>query len=258
VVRLVVSRDQVHRALLVLQGLFAEAERRGFEVRAVEKVKCDAKAGVAIVVREHAYPVEITEQTDRVPLTAAEIDQWHRENERRHRFSWEKSDPPTHRSVANGTLRLSLPSQGGGARSNWSEGPRGALPEKLVSFFPALERRADEDDRRVAERARREEERLREEAERLERELHARIEKTREERLAGEIDAWRLANDVRAYVGALRSRLDKLDEADRTRIAEWCSWAEAWAERSDPTLNASHVRGLDDERDRLYPPPRAW
>jgi hypothetical protein len=252
----VVSREQLHRSLLILQGLFVEAERRGFDVQAVDKSGYDARAGVAIVVREHPYAVEITEQTDRVPLTAAEIEQWHREH--RHRFSWESSEPPTHRSVANGKLRLSLPSHGDGLRRNWSEGQRGALPERLRSFFPQLERRADEDDRRAEEWARREEELRRAEEERLERELRARIEKSRVERLAGEIDAWRLASDARTYIGLLRRCLGELDEADRARIAEWCDWTEAWAERSDPTLNTTLVRGFDDERDRFHTPPRAW
>jgi hypothetical protein len=252
VVRLVVTREQLQRALLIAQGLLKEAEQRGYEVRAVEKAAYDTRAGIAIVVREHAYPIEITEQTDRLPVTAAEIEDWQKRH--RHRVAWDKREPPTHKSVANGRLRVSLPSHGNGARSNWTEGPRGSLAEKLASFFPELERRADVDDRRAEERARRQEAWRRAEDERQERELRLRIERSRVARLAEEIAAWRLAAEVRAYITALRAVLSELSGEDRDRVATWCDWAERWAAREDPVLNPGRIKGLDDDRDR-FPVP---
>jgi hypothetical protein len=100
--------------------------------------------------------------TDRIPLTEAELERWEREN--KWRLSWVRR--PTHRSVAHGRLKLSLPSRYDGARCNWTEGPRGALEAKLGSFFAELERRAVDDLRRDEERARRAEERRRAEEER--------------------------------------------------------------------------------------------
>src|SRR4051812_5426399 len=54
VVRTTVSRAQLRRALLLLQALFAEAERRGYDVVAIDRSYGDP-AGVAISVRGYAY-----------------------------------------------------------------------------------------------------------------------------------------------------------------------------------------------------------
>lgn len=61
------------------------------------------------------------------------------------------------------------------------------------------------------------------------------------------VGAWRLAEGVREYVEVLRDRLPELDEEDRSRVAAWCDWAEAWAERSDPAANVSRIAGLGEE-----------
>lgn len=237
-----VSRDQLRRALLILQAIVAEAERRGWEIKPDDGGYGD-KAGVGIRLRGHTYTVSITEMTDRIPLSDAELERWDREN--KWRLSWTK--PPTHRHVANGRLKLSLPSRYDGARCNWTEGPRGALETKLGSFFDELERRAEDDVRRDEERARAAEERRRADEERRERERLAQIEQTRVDRLREEAGAWRLAEDAREYVEVLRNRLPELNEEDRSRVAAWCDWAEAWAERSDPAANVRRIAGLEEE-----------
>jgi hypothetical protein len=80
VVRLAVSRRQLPRALRILQGLFAEAERRGWRVEPVERSYGDA-TGVAVAIERQSYRVLVSEQTDRVPLTEAEVARWRRDNE---------------------------------------------------------------------------------------------------------------------------------------------------------------------------------
>jgi hypothetical protein len=141
-----------------------------------------------------------------------------------------------------------LPSRWSGARSNWSEGPRGGLETKLPSLFEELERRAAEDDRRAAEHARCEEQWRREWQQRLERERRARVIKDRVERLSGEIASWRLAEETLEYVAALRGGLAQLEAADRDRVSAWCDWAEAWSRETDPTLNVAGIGGLDGQR----------
>ena len=134
-------------------------------------------------------------------------------------------------------------------RANWSEGPRGPLERKLASVFAELERRADEDDRRDAERRQREEEWRRQQELRRERERLQRVEERRLERLRQETADRRLAAAAREYVVALRATLASLAEDDERRISGWCEWIEAWAERSDPTVNARRIVGLDDDYD---------
>ncbi len=256
IAHLVVSREHLRRALLVLQAIAAEAVRRGHTLRAVDKSDYGERAGVAVVVGGHEYTVEIQEITDRVPLTDAERAEWERTNNR-HRFEWEKeATPPKSKGVPNGRLRISLPSRWGGARCNWGEGPRASLEEQLVLLFAEIERRAEEDDQRAEERLREQAERQRQQVARQEREQLERIEKARLSRLRTEIDVWRLAAEARDYVAALRVRLPELAEADRQRIAAWCDWADAWSARADPIVATDKIRGLDDERDRFFTPPR--
>ena len=69
--------------------------------------------------------------------------------------------------------------------------------------------------------------------------------------LSEAIAAWKLAQDARAYVVALRARLADLDEAGRARIGAWCDWLESWCERHDPVMNVRRIRGLDPEQDQI-------
>ena len=73
ITHLIVSGEQLRRALLDLQAIFKEAERRGCDVRALGKDPYGHRAGVAVAIRDHAYTIEISEQTDRVPLTDSEV-----------------------------------------------------------------------------------------------------------------------------------------------------------------------------------------
>jgi hypothetical protein len=245
IARLVVSHDQLRRSLLILQGLFAEAERLGYSVGPIGG-SYNHSAGVAIVIRGHAYAIQLSELTDRFPLEGEDLERWRKAN------TWRSSFKPGavgNRYAPNGKLRLTSPTSSRGARSTWSEGPRGDLSTKLVSLFPELERRAEEDDRRNEENARRRKEYERAQGERQARERRARIEQARAERLAQEVTAWRLASAGREYIRALRDRLQGLDEDDRSRVSAWCKWAEGWIALSDPVQNVAQVKGLDDEHD---------
>jgi hypothetical protein len=255
VAHLVVTRGELRRALLVLHAIAAEAIGSGYEIAAVDKDGYGHRAGVAVVIRDHAYTVEISEDLDRVPLSATELAAWHAHNDSL-RFAWErKAKLPQTRGVPNGRLRVSLPSRWHGARSSWVEG-RKELAAQLPLVFAELERRADEDDRRAEERKREQAERAVREHEQYERQQRQRLEDARIARLTAEIGAWRLAQESREYISALRARLDDLDVAERARVAAWCDWVDEWNTRSDPTINVARVRGLDDERDRLFYPSR--
>lgn len=72
------------------------------------------------------------------------------------------------------------------------------------------------------------------------------------ERLKSGIASWRLAQETREYVAALRQRLPDLAPEEALRISEWCDWAAGWAERVDPVADVSRIQGLDDERDQHH------
>jgi hypothetical protein len=123
VAQMVVTREQVHAALLLLQTVLKEAERRGYRI----VVSGGARStGVAIEIRRHGYPIKITELTRRVPMTRDDI-----AAVESRRYSWERERlAPTHKAVPNGYLRLSMSARYGGSKANWSSGSRGGISRR--------------------------------------------------------------------------------------------------------------------------------
>jgi hypothetical protein len=184
---------------------------------------------------------------ERVPMSSDDLARWRRDNEWTLRWDPDRA-PPTMKSVPNGLLRLSLPSRWRTkARSNWTEGPRGGLEGKLPGFFAELERRAEEDDHRAEERQRQAELRRQHELEQIERQRLQQIEQARLEQLTKEVASWRLADDVRTYVTAIRRRAEAENPANGAEILDWCDWALSWADRSDPELNLERLAGLGSD-----------
>lgn len=254
-VHVVVSRALLRRALLISQAVFSEAERRGREVRPFDGSGYDQRPGAAIVVRGHAYAVEVHEETETIPFTRAEVEEWRR---REHWVTQGRDTPSAQmkRKRATGSLRFSLPNGFHGGRANWTDGPRGRLEDKLPSVFSTLEARAEEDDRRAEEAARRAEVLAREQAERKKRERRARIEEARVRRLRAEVEAWSEARQVRAYLTELERRLPELEGEERVRIAAWRDWATEWVERADPAISTLRIVGLHDDSDPYGGPPQ--
>ena len=78
VAHLIVSKQALRKALLYLQAIFAEAERRGWQVVSSRGYE---STGVSVKVRGHAYAVGFQELHDRVPLTNEELDRWRKQKE---------------------------------------------------------------------------------------------------------------------------------------------------------------------------------
>jgi hypothetical protein len=257
VAHLVVSRPLLRRALLVLHGFLREAIKRGWNVVSYSGTSRESRPGIAIEIRGHRYPVEMHELMETLPFTEADITAW------RTQSNWyleSRADqmPPVQlkRKRATGRLRLLLPNGYGGGRASWAEGPRGPIEGKFSSVFDTLEERANADDQMAIEHARIREERRREQEAQEVRARRLRIRNARVERLLREVDAWHRSDDIRAYVARLEQKLPALDADEHTRIAEWCSWAKDWADRSDPSRHTSLITGFDDENDQSHYPRR--
>lgn len=249
VLRMVVSREQLHRALVLAHSTIVGAKRRGWDIKPYSKEHYGPHPGVAIVIRDHRYPVEVHEQARTLPFTEEEIDAW------RNEYSWDRRDrankmppPQCKRKEPTGRLQLVLPTGYGGGRATWTDSPR-SLNGSLSEVFDWLEQRASADDLAAENARQRREEFERAEELRAERARLARIEEARAKRAAAEIAAWRQAHDLRDYAAVLREHLPQLDQAERDRVEAWCQWLEDRARRSDPTKETSLIRGFDDERD---------
>ncbi len=145
-------------------------------------------------------------------------------------------------------LRLQIPAwcDGAEARKSWedSDGVKieSQLAEIVVELIMTGERQYREWLQRqyewhIEEKARREEaeRRRKEEEERRERERHVQAQKERVERLLNEASALRQADEIRAYVEAVRAtNAAASDPLPPEKIEAWATWALAEADRIDP------------------------
>lgn len=95
----------------------------------------------------------------------------------------------------------------------------------------------------AAEERRKEAERRRLERQRLER-----LEKTRVGRLLEQARSLREAEEIRAYVSAVRERQSALDDPlSGSGFQQWADWALAQADRIDPVLSGGFRTVQDDD-----------
>jgi hypothetical protein len=250
VVHMVLSRPLLRRALLVVQGLLRETAKRDWEMIPHIGSGYGGRAGVAIAIRGHQYPVEVHELTETVPFTAAEIAAWRTE------WSWDTErragqmpPPQRKRKRPTGRLKLALPTTYGGGRANWAEGPRGPLESKIASVLRTLAERSDADDQATIEQARLADERRLVQNAREVQAREERVEKDRVNRLMAEVASWRGSVEARAYIATLEQTIPSLQSEERARLTRWCTWARDWTDRSDPSRDTSLVVGLDNEHD---------
>ncbi|EKX63724.1 hypothetical protein STRIP9103_07745 [Streptomyces ipomoeae 91-03] len=227
VISLHVSREQLDRALRIMHALLTEAESRGYQV----ETRTDLDRGQAvhqmvIVIRGHALPLAITEQTTKVPHepTAQEIRQ-------QQRNPWTRI--PKYDHEFNGRLELGAPARSWYQHSyTYRDSARWTLESRLGRLLHDLEQRAA-----AAERQQREEE-LRKAEQR--RRWYATVAQARERQvdrhraniLVEQVKALHQANEIRAFCRAARARDD--DASAAAEELEWLQWAEAYADRIDP------------------------
>ncbi len=213
------AKSSVPRALRLLQGLFAEAMQRGYQIVTSGGDRTCA-GGAAVMIGGHRFEVVLAEERTRVPhrLTPAE-------QSRPAEYRW----APRWDYEASGRLVLRLGHDYYGPplatdRTRWR------IEARLGRAFERLEAAAVDAEARRQERVRAEQEhqaRLEAERERQERERRA---AHRVEHLTRQVAAWRLAADIRAFVDHARATVDPPD----SEAAAWLDWATDYAESIDP------------------------
>jgi hypothetical protein len=106
IARLIVSKSALKRALLLLQAIYIEAERRGYGVAPHSGYDV---AGVALVIRGHHYPVSIHELHLREPMTSDDLARWRKEHEWRLRWGGTLSPPTQKVDPETGGSRFPCP-----------------------------------------------------------------------------------------------------------------------------------------------------
>lgn len=232
-----VSRPLADRALRIMQGLLAAAEQRGYDVEARMRPASRARdkpvAELVIIVKGHAYPLEICERTSKQPHepTPSEV----RDAERQP--TWMRNRIPKYDHVPDGRLMIDAPGHNsayGHRQYDCSDGARWTLESRLGHILAAVEARADhaEEQRIKAERA--EELRKQHWYEAIDQAHQKLIHDHRLKVLEQQLDDWRTACEVRSLSSAVRGRSNG-SLSDTT--AEWLRWAEAHADSIDPVRN---------------------
>jgi hypothetical protein len=240
-----VSRASLPRALRILQGLVAEAERRGYRAElatGVEEGGYGHRSGwsgskhdhVVLRVGDCVAAVRVTEEG--LPSRAF----W----EHKHRsYSYGSGGrgrwtlPPLSEYEANASGRLCLELVTGfgghGRTAKWADRQSRALEDKLPELLHELETRAAEQQerRRQAEREAEERKKAWKAAMQRARERHA--EHRRREALRAEIAQWQHVQLVRSYCDAAAAA-----HGGVTETAEWIAWSGGYADAHDPLRTA--------------------
>jgi hypothetical protein len=231
------SRDPKieRRRLRILNALFHALEKRGHQIVANPQNPLD----IDLIVEGERIEFSLSERQKQIKedLTPEELSKpWNASFGVKSRMTLQ----PT------GVLVFKIHTWiGTGARTQWAEGARGSLENRLNEIVAGLlaaaatlrqqrlEREEDERRRRAAEVARlKQEEARREEARRL-------------TELVQLVNHWRQAADIRAYVEAVRSAVHKgVITVEAGKLDEWVKWALARADQLDP-LAAGHPTGAD-------------
>ncbi|PND50069.1 hypothetical protein CQZ88_21325 [Rhodococcus sp. ENV425] len=216
------------RALLIVQAIADECERRGYPVG----LRDDQDPSFAITVGEDRFGVVISEEWEQgeapepEKLAAAKYD-------------WQRI-PLGVRSVRSGRLRLDLQTESG--TRGWADRTRWTLEQKLPHLFAEVATRAAD---LVRARTRREEERLRRRAEwddAIHRARQDYVDQFNRDRLRDQLARSAEAEAIRAYCARLQVLADSLEDVDRhTRITQWIRWATDQADRLDPVGNSEEL-----------------
>ncbi|MDX3240318.1 hypothetical protein [Streptomyces sp. ME18-1-4] len=195
------------RALLLLQGLAAEAVRRGHEIR--DRPGCSWRVGeVDVVIGGYACAVTIQQEFP------------------------QSTDPERSRKLV---IELGYPRSA--RQSRWGDRKRWVLEDVLGAVFKEIEARAVEDGlRRQAEALAKAEREVRWRAA-----MEEAKERAAQAQFAGilleEVGRWQEATALRAYCDALEHRIAEETDADELQLVsarQWLAWARRYARSVDP------------------------
>jgi hypothetical protein len=233
-----VSRGALPRALRIMDALLKALEERGHLVdvtapwvRDSYRSSPDLLPGVTrIQVGEEWIHVGVREGYTRIevrrPLEWAAA--WGG-------YALERVRKPT------GRLSLFISNAPSGYRATWSDGEKQRVEDCLGSFVAYLPLVAAKRTEERLERERRHREWLEVERRRQEEEARRHEEERRRQALMDVLERWRLARDIRAFVGEVQSALPHAQNAGASDAAtrELLTWALAYASEVDPVASYS-------------------
>ena len=251
-----VSKNSLRRALLIMAALIKTFETRGYKVKVAGK---DVETTFVELMKTQV-PFGISE---RLEAKQEEVDD-NSDLKGRYEFRHSKYQSKT---VPSGELILEIDPRrscyyrADGLRRKWSDGQRGRIESYLDQFVAgvikvATAKREAELEQERREQKLREEERQCREREQVRAAMWTKIEKERAkvDKLQADAAAWEESRQLRAYLEAVRQ--DALargkDVNKEGKLGHWLAWAHKQADRLD-LLKESPPSILDDEE--KYRPP---
>jgi hypothetical protein len=224
--RLVMPKDLRRRCLLILQGLAAEATKRGHQI---------TRQPVAEQYHHHYYGYGPRPTGPRYSRRNGEL------NIVLNGFSYtvniQQATPQSDDPIKAQDLVIELTGyRPQGRQSRWADGKRRTVEEGLAAVLQETETRAVEDRQRQIDEERAEAERK----QRWEQAMQAARQKATEthysQLLDAQIQRWRRANELRAFSEALEHRLanPRPDDEDLSSAREWLRWINQHIAHHDP------------------------
>lgn len=240
-----VGKESIDRASRILDALIKALDDRHIDL----VFDTEERQSARMVVDGETLGFFLEEKTrrERYQPTRAEQKELEKNPYYRYRLPDDRFFPS-----GNLSLKLDIGWWGRGLRSTWSDGKKQRVESCLNKFIAAAHKAAaaKKADRLERERQKRESE----ERERRRAILRRKIEREQErlDALNEQARAWQEAQQLRAYIRAVRSagNYARHSITGGRDIDEWCAWALEQAHRLDPTV--SSPPSVLDYRDQFY------
>jgi len=234
VLQINVTHGTVDRALLIMDTILKEAEKRGYFV-ALEKQ--DEGCKTTITVEGYTIEISLSEIIRAVKHESTEADE-----EKYRSRPWLM---PRYDYIATGKLSLRIENaEYLGVRQKWNDAKVQRIDNYLGDFLDGL----------VLTAKAKEQRRIREEQEQREREHQAMLRKVRERekriedkkiaKIEDEAERWHRAEKIRDYIAAMSQRADMMADL---QIKAWVEWCGLYADHLDPLIFKNYELVAEDD-----------
>lgn len=246
--RLVMPKDLRRRCLLILQGLAAEADRRGHKIK-----DCPVR-------EEHRYYYGYSSNGPNYSRRSGEVDV--EIDSYRYTVTIQQESPQSANDEKVRRLQIELPAyRAEGRQYRWADRKTRSVEEALPAVLHELETRAKEDRQRDIDEARAKAERK----VRWERAMAEAREQAIQARYADELEnqakRWRKARNLREYCAALEDLLcdGDLTVDDPAGSRAWLAWIRDYIAKIDPLRKPPSMPREPQIRDEdLKPFLKGW
>ena len=245
VAKIKVSRSALPRALRLLDALCKGAQARGWDVVAGTRHSGNAN----MTITQSAFKVEftVTEETTKQPHVRSKSEEAMAARGRAYGIpQWDYE--PTGRLLLRLDHYLAK-------RSNYSDGVRQRLDDRLDDVLDEVGRIFEAEHQRQVEWEKRERAQAEQRVIAVEAAYQRLVQDRRRECVEAQTVRWRLARDLRTYADEVTERLPQMTADDREGSMAWLTWVKRYLdEQLDPLVRAPGLPVDPDRHDSSIAP----